>query len=95
MGMETERSETREAGGQMPEGQRRAFTQAERRRQCMRATIQKPICCWNGACDGGSHAAVRPSVRPSVLPTASAEAACPQQAQERCLFRLRLSYAGI
>lgn len=71
MGIEKERERDRGTlGRQMPRGQRRAFTEAERRRQCMWATIQKPICCWNGACDGGSHAVVRPSVRcvPSSFP---------------------------
>lgn len=60
--------EERGLGRHMPRGQQRAFTEAERRRQCMWAAIQKPIYRWNGACDEGCNAAICLHVHPPSHP---------------------------
>lgn len=62
----------------------------------MWAAIQKPICRWNGACDGGSHAAVRP-LRPVLLPPSCRQdgTSRPQQARGTLTFCSGVSYVGI
>lgn len=77
----------------MPWGQQRAFTEAERRRQCMWAAIQKPIYRWNGACDEGCNAAICLHVHPPSRPKCHTVRL--YSAARRTLTFVWASYVGI
>lgn len=70
---------------QMPQGQRRAFTASEKRRQYMQHAVQKAIYRWNGVRDESCNATVW--IHPSLNASVSAAGTTPTV--------VSVNYAGI